>query len=642
MMNKNRSLQINRRENIYIQKNHLPKNFFQEGNIFSASYSLPRRNLISRVSINFCPAATLSIVNINLPALISSSILSAARIIYSASLDRLPVADINRTMFLRQAKNISANQIIFDRVPRKFFPAAKSFQIRPNRISVARKLLTAITDFVLRIFVPSVNYFESAMIERVVDEGRAIIIWTFAATSVLPDSSSLRISVRIVRRNLERELNRRLNSAVGSFGAGKNIRRKNRRKHQPEKIFSQAYPSKIFFSLSKVANFVKNRPTPRAQTGCEKIFLCYDSVMSNKKILDIAMLMMFFVGLSSNFFHVEVHEAIGGIFFAATIFHNFTNKNFYKNFLRGNFTRRRIFNHVCIIFFGAGILLLILSGLAMGIFFGEKLFAEFNWRAIHLGAAIFSLVMLFVHLLIHARRYVRGKIFYAAAMISFLLAVGGIFGLPYVDRWFHKVEISREKILRGEKILTDKKFLTVYFSRVGNTNFPADVDAVSGASVMRDGAEIIGNAQMISLEVQSIVGGEIFGLQTEKIYPAKYSDTTKIAQEEFSEGELPPLKSLPAVENFDAIILVYPLWWGTLPKPVENFLLSRDLRGKILIPIVTHGGGGLGKSLDALKTSTAAKISEPLEIYSSDIPSARKKIYEFMRRLPVVQQKELP
>ncbi len=42
-----------------------------------------------------------------------------------------------------------------------------------------------------------------------------------------------------------------------------------------------------------------------------------------------------------------------------------------------------------------------------------------------------------------------------------------------------------------------ERILTVYFSRVGNTNFPSDVDAVSGASIMKDGHEIIGNAEMI-------------------------------------------------------------------------------------------------------------------------------------------------
>ena len=353
--------------------------------------------------------------------------------------------------------------------------------------------------------------------------------------------------------------------------------------------------------------------------------------MTKKKILDIILLVIFFVELSSNFFRAEVHEVIGGIFFAAIVFHNVENKHFYKNFLRGKLTSQRILNHACIILFGAGILSVTFSGMALENFFGEEIFSAFNWRAIHLGAAIFSLVALAVHLLIHAKKYVHGKIFYAAAVFSFIFAVAGIFGLPYIDRWFHKVEVNRAELLQGEKIFSDKKVLTVYFSRVGNTNFPADVDAVSGASIMKDNSEIIGNAEMIALMTQNIIGGDIFEIQTEKIYSANYSETVKVAKEEFSRGELPTLKKIPAAENFDTIILIYPLWWGTVPKAVENFLRQTDLQGKILIPVVTHGGGGFGESLDALKNFTDAKISEPLEIYSSDIPSARKNIFEFLK-----------
>ncbi|MBQ7629700.1 MAG: hypothetical protein IJS81_05750, partial [Selenomonadaceae bacterium] len=170
-----------------------------------------------------------------------------------------------------------------------------------------------------------------------------------------------------------------------------------------------------------------------------------------------------------------------------------------------------------------------------------------------------------------------------------------------------------------------------YFSRVGNTNFPDKVDAVSGASIMLDDKKIIGNAQMIAELVQSVTGGDIFAIQTEKIYPADYGQTVQVAKQEFTSGELPKLKNLPAVDAYNKIILIYPLWWHTLPKAVENFLQSRDLTGKKIYPIVTHGGGGFGESINALKNFTRAEISEPLDIYSSDIPASRKIIFDWIR-----------
>ena len=350
--------------------------------------------------------------------------------------------------------------------------------------------------------------------------------------------------------------------------------------------------------------------------------------MSRKKFLDVALLILFFVGLSSNFMSARVHEAAGIIFVVGVVAHNFMNASFYKNFLRGKFNRRRALNHATIIFFAASVVTLAVSGAALAEYFSAP---EANWRSIHLGAAICATVALFAHILIHASRYVRGKKFYVASMTAFVLAVGAIFGLPYLDRWFHKVEVNRAEILHGEQLELGGKILIVYFSRVGNTNFPAEVDAVSGASLMVEDKKIIGNAQMIAELVQSVAGGEIFPLQTEKIYPADYGQTVQVAKQEFESGELPALKNFPAVDAYDKIILIYPLWWHTLPKPVENFLRSCDLRGKKIFPIVTHGGGGFGESLDALKNFTRAEISAPLEIYSSDIPSARKIIFYWLK-----------
>ncbi len=351
--------------------------------------------------------------------------------------------------------------------------------------------------------------------------------------------------------------------------------------------------------------------------------------MSQKKFIDILMLILFFFCLASSFLPEQSHKLTGIGFTSLIICHNILNRNFYKSFLRGKFNWRRMINFATIIFLAVSMLITIISGSALADYFSAP---DLNWRSIHLGAAIVATVSLFVHILIHASRYIKGKIFYVASMLVFILAVGAVFGLPYLDRWFHTVKINRSEILRGEKLNLGGKILIVYFSRIGNTNFLGEVDAVSGASLMLDGKKIVGNAQMIAELVQSVLGGEIFEIQTEKIYPADYPQTTQVAKQEFLSGELPALVKLPTVENYDKIILIYPLWWSNLPKPVETFLRSSDLSGKKIYPIVTHGGGGLGESIDTLKSFTRAEIAEPLDIYSSDIPASRKIIFEWLKK----------
>ena len=344
-----------------------------------------------------------------------------------------------------------------------------------------------------------------------------------------------------------------------------------------------------------------------------------------KKFTDIILLILFIGALATTFTAGNVHEILGLLFVFFVILHNFANKNFYRTLGKGT-TARKI-NQVCVFIFAVSIIVLIISGVVLWDIL--KINGDFNWRSIHLGAAIFAFAMMTIHLLLNARRYVKGKIFFAASIISIILIAAGIFGLPYLDRWFHKVEVDRAEIIHGDKVPLGK-VLTVYFSRVGNTDFPPDVDAVSGASIMRDKNELIGNAQMIALMAQNATDSDLIEITTEKKYPAVYSNATQIARDEFSTNELPKLNFNFNIDAYDKIILVYPLWWGTLPKPVESFLKSYNLSGKILIPIVTHGGGGIGDSVDVLKSVTDAQVTSPLDIYSSDIPSSRKTISDFL------------
>ena len=347
----------------------------------------------------------------------------------------------------------------------------------------------------------------------------------------------------------------------------------------------------------------------------------------NRKFIDAVLLTLFFASLFTTFFSKNLHALAGVLFLFAVLIHNAANQNFYRTLGKGSTARK--FNHFCIMLFGTSIILLTVSGVVL-FFPNVKFFPNLNWLSIHLGAVISSFGLMIVHLLMNASRYVRGGKLFLATILSIALITAGVFGLPYLDRWYHKVEVNRAEIVNGEKVQFGGKILTVYFSRVTNTNFPQDVDAVSGASVMRDGEEIFGNAQMIAMMVQDATGSDLLAIKTSKKYPASYSETTKVAHEEFSNDELPALDFRTKLDAYDKIILVYPLWWGTLPKPVESFVKAYDMKGKILIPIVTHGGGGIGDSVEVLKKITNAKVTAPLDIYSSDISSARQNISDFL------------
>ena len=49
------------------------------------------------------------------------------------------------------------------------------------------------------------------------------------------------------------------------------------------------------------------------------------------------------------------------------------------------------------------------------------------------------------------------------------------------------------------------------------------------------------------------------------------------------------------IDAYDVIFVGLPIWWYAAPTIIHTFLSDYDLRGKVLIPFATSGGGGLDK-----------------------------------------------
>ena len=65
----------------------------------------------------------------------------------------------------------------------------------------------------------------------------------------------------------------------------------------------------------------------------------------------------------------------------------------------------------------------------------------------------------------------------------------------------------------------DSNILIAYFSRVGNTDFPDDIDAVTSASLLKDGDKLYGNTQYVAAMIQRCTGGDLFLIETGENYP---------------------------------------------------------------------------------------------------------------------------
>ena len=161
------------------------------------------------------------------------------------------------------------------------------------------------------------------------------------------------------------------------------------------------------------------------------------------------------------------------------------------------------------------------------------------------------------------------------------------------------------------------KILTVFYSLKGETIAP--------------GMKIVnlekGHTAVAAEFVQNAVGGDIVEIETVKTYNADHMKMIYEAKEELENGIYPELQSYPDVDRYDTIFLGFPNWWNTIPTPVFNFLKHYDWSGKRIIPFVTSGGSGFGRSVEDIKNiCVGAEISAGGEFLGHEVETSEKEI----------------
>lgn len=181
------------------------------------------------------------------------------------------------------------------------------------------------------------------------------------------------------------------------------------------------------------------------------------------------------------------------------------------------------------------------------------------------------------------------------------------------------------------------KILIAYFSRAENIEPDDVVDASSSASLNPQNVGIEGNTKIVADMIHNEIGGDVFSIQTEELYPADYDENVDQANDELDEDYRPALKT--HVENFDdydTIFIGYPIWWGTAPMPVYTFLEEYDFSGKTVIPFSTHKGSGLGSSVrDIREALPDANVLDGFTIEGDNAVNALEEVSDSVAELNI-------
>lgn len=144
--------------------------------------------------------------------------------------------------------------------------------------------------------------------------------------------------------------------------------------------------------------------------------------------------------------------------------------------------------------------------------------------------------------------------------------------------------------------------LIAYFSRIGNIDSEHEIDAVSSASVVTQGDDLLGNMEYMANLIQNVAGGDIHFIETSEKYPSEYdsSDENALdvqAEKENREHARPDLAAtIDNIDTYDIVFLGFPKWYGDMPMPVYSFLDKYDLSGKKIYLFNSSGGGSVANA----------------------------------------------
>lgn len=154
--------------------------------------------------------------------------------------------------------------------------------------------------------------------------------------------------------------------------------------------------------------------------------------------------------------------------------------------------------------------------------------------------------------------------------------------------------------------------VVVYFSRAGE-------NYISGSIVKLTE----GNSAKAAKKIAPLLKASIFEIKSKIPYPEGYHQCTDLARRELVGKARPPLKADLDVSPYSLIVLIYPIWWDTFPRPVATFLSSHDFAGKTIVPVSTHEGSGLGYSVAEIKElCQGAVIARGLSLTGSRVQNS--------------------
>lgn len=142
-----------------------------------------------------------------------------------------------------------------------------------------------------------------------------------------------------------------------------------------------------------------------------------------------------------------------------------------------------------------------------------------------------------------------------------------------------------------------------------------------------------GNTEVVAEIIQALIpDADLFEIDTVRKYSEDYMTSTEEAKADIRDNARPELTAtVENMDQYDTIILGYPIWWGLPPMAVYTFLENYNFSGKKIVPFSTHEGSGLGGSVRSIQqTVLGAKVTAGTAIHGADAAFADREVKQII------------
>ena len=115
-----------------------------------------------------------------------------------------------------------------------------------------------------------------------------------------------------------------------------------------------------------------------------------------------------------------------------------------------------------------------------------------------------------------------------------------------------------------------------------------------------------GTTARTAKEIAEAAGADLYEIRPAKAYTAADLDWTDKKSRSTAEMNDPACRpeiegTVEHMEQYDTVLVGFPIWWYVEPRIVDTFLESYDFSGKTVIPFATSGGSGIGGAEKSLR-----------------------------------------